>query len=38
LRNPCVDGAKACEFSADFNNEVAMRQIEVKDEDVAEWE
>jgi hypothetical protein len=38
LRNSRVDGVKACEFSVDFNNEVAIRQIGVKDEEVVEWE
>jgi hypothetical protein len=38
LRNPRIDGGKACEFSVDFNNEVAIRQIGVKDEEVVEWE
>jgi hypothetical protein len=38
LRNPRVDGSKACEFSVDFNNEVAIRQIGVEDEEVVEWE
>jgi hypothetical protein len=34
LRNLRVDWGKACEFSVDFNNEVAIRQIGVKDEEV----
>jgi hypothetical protein len=34
LTNPRVDGVKTCEFSVDFNNEVAFRQIRVKDEEV----
>jgi hypothetical protein len=38
LRNPHVDGGKACEFSVDFNNEVAIRQRRVKGEEVVEWE
>jgi hypothetical protein len=31
LRNPHVDWGKACDFSVDFYNEVAIRQIGVKD-------
>jgi hypothetical protein len=38
LRNPRVDWGIACEFSVDFNNEVAIRQIGVKDEEVVLWE
>jgi hypothetical protein len=38
LRNPCVDWGKAPEFSVDFNNEVAIRQIGVEDEVIVEWE
>jgi hypothetical protein len=38
LRNPHDDGGKACEFSVDFDNEVAIRQIGVKDEEVVGWE
>jgi hypothetical protein len=38
LEEPRVDWGKACEFSVDFNNEVAIRQIGVKDEEVVEWE
>jgi hypothetical protein len=34
LRNPYVDLGKACEFSVDFNNEVAIIQIGVKGEEV----
>jgi hypothetical protein len=34
LRNPRVDWGKACEFSVNFINEVAIRQIGVKDEEV----
>jgi hypothetical protein len=34
LRNHRVDWGKACEFSVDFNNEVAIRQIGVTDEEV----
>jgi hypothetical protein len=34
LRNPRVDWDKACECSVDFNNEVAIRQTGVKDEEV----
>jgi hypothetical protein len=36
LRNPCVDWGKVREFSVDFNNEVAIRQIGVKDEAIVE--
>jgi hypothetical protein len=38
LRNPCIDWGKACEFSVDFNNEVAIRWIGVGDEVIVEWE
>jgi hypothetical protein len=38
LKNLRVDGRKACEFSVDLNNEVAIRQIGVEDEKVVEWE
>jgi hypothetical protein len=31
LRNPCVDWGKACEFSVDVDNEVAIRQIGVEE-------
>jgi hypothetical protein len=36
LRNPRVDGRKTYEFSVDFSNEVAIRQIGVKDDKVVE--
>jgi hypothetical protein len=38
LRNPCVDWGKAREFSVDFNNEVAIRQIGVVVVVIVEWE
>jgi hypothetical protein len=38
LRNPYVDWGKVCEFSVDFNNEVAIRQIGVEDVIVVELE
>jgi hypothetical protein len=38
LEEPRVDGGKACKFSVDINNEVAIRQIGVKDEEVVERE
>jgi hypothetical protein len=38
LRNPRVDWGKACEFSIDFYNEVAIRQAGVKDKGVVQWE
>jgi hypothetical protein len=31
LRNPCVFWGKVREFSVDFNNELAIRQIGVED-------
>jgi hypothetical protein len=36
LRNPRVDWGKACEFSVDFDNEVAISQIGVKDKEVVQ--
>jgi hypothetical protein len=38
LRTPSVDWSKACEFSVDFNKEVAIRQIGIEDEVIVEWE
>jgi hypothetical protein len=38
LKNPRVDWSKACEFSVDFDNEVAISQIGVKDMEVVQWE
>jgi hypothetical protein len=38
LWNPCIDWGKACEFSVDFYNEAAIRQIGVKDKEVVQWE
>jgi hypothetical protein len=38
LRNPLVNWGKACEFSVDFYNEVAISQIGVKDKEVVQWE
>jgi hypothetical protein len=38
LRNPGFGWGKACDFSVDFYNEVAIRQIGVKDKEVVQWE
>jgi hypothetical protein len=38
LRNLLVDWDKACEFSVNFDNEVAVSQIGVKDKEVVQWE
>jgi hypothetical protein len=38
LRNPRIDWGKACEFSVDFYNKVAISQIGVKDKEEVQWE